>query len=165
MLHATHLCCLAPTIIHICHSGTGAFSGDHCGYLSLDASAIPGPGRSLKHPHGTFYCFVCFTPSSSIVVYPPLPPLALANCLAPPYALVLHSPHYAISLSKHPPPSVVGIMFIICSPCFKFLVSPKMFQAIKSLDVLPPPYSPCYQRSEIVQMIPRMFFLFHIQQW
>jgi hypothetical protein len=40
-----------------------------------------------------------------------------------------------------------------------------MLQASKSFDVIPPLYSPCLQRSEIVQMIPQMFFLFHIQQW
>ncbi len=31
---------LVPTIIHVCHSGAGAFSGDHCGYLSLDVLSI-----------------------------------------------------------------------------------------------------------------------------
>jgi hypothetical protein len=50
---------IVPTIICVCHSGTGVFSGDHCRYLSLNASAIPGPGCCLKHSHGTFYCFVC----------------------------------------------------------------------------------------------------------
>ncbi len=54
---------LVPTVICVCHSGTGVFSGDHGGYLSLNASAIPGPGRSLKHSLGTFYRFVCFAPS------------------------------------------------------------------------------------------------------
>ncbi len=54
---------LVPTIICVYHSGTGVFSEDHDGYLSLNTSAIPGPGRSLKHSHGTFYRFVCFAPS------------------------------------------------------------------------------------------------------
>jgi hypothetical protein len=59
---------LVPTIICVCHLGTGVFSGDHGGYLSLNASAIPGPGHSLEHSHGTFYCFVCFAPSRRAVL-------------------------------------------------------------------------------------------------
>jgi hypothetical protein len=39
------------------------------------------------------------------MVHPPLPLLALAPSLAPPYAQALHSPHiHAISLSKTTPP-------------------------------------------------------------
>ena len=61
---ATRSCFLsAHYTICVCHSDTGIFSGDHGGNLSLNASAIPGPGRSLKHSHGTFYHFVCFAPS------------------------------------------------------------------------------------------------------
>ena len=41
-------------------------SGRHVADMSATfsaKSAIPGPGRSLKHSHGTFYRFVCFAPS------------------------------------------------------------------------------------------------------
>ncbi len=127
---------LAPTIICVCHSGTGTFSGDHCGYLSLDASAIPGPGHSLKHPHGKFYCFVCFTPSrgaglaflsfqSSLSLMerycgsPTLPsPLSLWLIFLP---LPTSWCRIFLIMSFHCrniPPSVVGIMFIICSQHF-----------------------------------------------
>ena len=54
------------------------------------------------------------------MVHPPIPPLALAHALAPPYAQASHSPHiHAILLSKPPPQIVVtSVMLVICSPRF-----------------------------------------------
>jgi hypothetical protein len=146
----------AFTIIHSCHSGTGTFSGDHCCYLSLDASAILGPGRSLKHPHGIFYCFVCFTPHwwarlPFLSIYlslllmeqycgsPSTPPSHPGSFFCPfihPGIVFPPSCHFSV---EPPPHTVVSVMFIICSPHFYSLVSSTCFKPLSRL--MPSPLS------------------------